>query len=401
MTILFPTISSAIQDINNRGIYPDLIRKFASEGHEVYVISPIDRKKKLLKRSKGNAHQLGVPFFRISKASLIERLWSMWRIASVFERAIEKNWPGVQFDLILYATPPITFNKLIANLKKKHQAKTYLMLKDIFPQNAVDLGMINPNGLTYSLLKKQEEKLYLISDRIGCMSKANLDYLHRNSIADLSPKTLICPNAIDIKNKPFTSNEKRRVRYEFELPQNKVLIIYGGNLGKPQGLHFLKQILNYFADDKDIHFVICGAGTESESLDNFISTKGFSNVTFFKGLGRSKYDRLEACADIALVFLDARFTIPNYPSRILSYMEHALPILFSIDLTTDVGKDAELNGYGVSTLHGDLDEFHEALNKLLKSIELRIEMGNKGRKYLQNHFTVEKAYQAITNNLNF
>lgn len=395
MNILFPTISIAIRDINNRGIYPDLVRQFANEGHHVYVIFPVGMNESVVNLKIGNVYQLGIPLTRIIKASLPERLWSMLRISRMFERAIEREWSEVRFDLILYATPPITFNSLISRLKKKHKAHTYLMLKDIFPQNAVDLGILSSKGIAYKHLKKQENNLYELSDKIGCMSQGNVEYLKRHSHSDFFLKTEICPNAVELKRSPLNAKEKEMTREEYGLPKDKVLVIYGGNLGKPQGVDFLKQVLRNQSQNNKLHFVICGTGTEAKDLESFIAQSLFDNVSFWNGLSRKEYDRLEACSDVALVFLDKRFTIPNYPSRILSYMEHALPILFSVDSVTDVGRDAEINGYGLNTEHGNLKEFSEALEKLVRDSQLRRNMGNKGRAYLEQHFTVEKAYRAI------
>lgn len=399
MNILFPTISSAIRDINNRGIYPDLVRKLASEGHQVFVIFPIGQKEPILREVSGNVHQLGVPFTRITKASLPERVWSMLRISSVFERAIKRHWSKINFDLILYATPPITFNRLISQLKVKHQATTFLMLKDIFPQNAVDLGMLSKKSYAYKRFIRLEHELYNLSDKIGCMSQANIKYLEANTKAELSPKTLICPNAVELKRSPLNPEEKKAIREEFELPQDKTLVVYGGNLGKPQGVYFLEQILIDQEENTKLHFVICGTGTEAKALHSFITSSDLANVSFWNSLDRMEYDRLEACADIALVFLDKRFTIPNYPSRILSYMEHGLPILFSVDSATDVGIDAMTHGYGLNTSHGDLAAFLDALEKLVQDRELRMNMGSRGRAYLEQHFTVEKAYRAIVENI--
>ena len=86
--------------------------------------------------------------------------------------------------MILYSTPPITFCGVVEYFQKRDNAKTYLMLKDIFPQNAVDLGMMKTTGakgLIYKYFRKQEKKLYAISDRIGCMSQANVEYVLKDN----------------------------------------------------------------------------------------------------------------------------------------------------------------------------------------------------------------------------
>lgn len=396
MTILFPTISSAIHDINNRGIYPDLVRKLAEEGHNVYVVFPKDRNSKVSLEVQGTIRLLGIPFYRIIKSNPVERLWAMWRISSVFEKSISVHFGDVNFDLVLYATPPITFNNLIKRLKFKHQAFCYLMLKDIFPQNAVDLGMMSENSIPFRRFKNLEQQLYEISDCIGCMSNRNIEYIKEHYGQVVGQKLELFPNTIEIKNAPMSSAEKMEFRTKFGFPTDKTLVIYGGNLGKPQGIAFLKKVLSQYKSDENTHFVICGTGTEAKSLGDYIDNKKLSNVTFINGLDRRIYDKVEASADIALVFLDARFTIPNYPSRILSYMENAIPILFSVDKSTDVAHDAEVNAYGINTFHGNLNQFTAALDSLISNPKRRDEMGANGREYLLKNFSVEYSSAAIT-----
>ena len=106
------------------------------------------------------------------------------------------------FDLILYSTPPITFNRLITELKKKTNASTYLLLKDIFPQNAVDLKMISEKGLIYRYFRKREKILYQISDWIGCMSMANVNYVLKNNSWLAPEKVEVNPNSIEILDPP-------------------------------------------------------------------------------------------------------------------------------------------------------------------------------------------------------
>ena len=48
--------------------------------------------------------------------------------------AIKKHFKNVKFDMVMYSTPPITFNKIIKYFKTRQNSKTYLILKDIFPQ---------------------------------------------------------------------------------------------------------------------------------------------------------------------------------------------------------------------------------------------------------------------------
>ena len=144
MNILFLSISTAVSDICNRGIYPELVNFFREKGHKMFVVCPSERRfgEKTSLKTKENIKILSVSTLNITKSSFIEKGIATILIDYQFRKAIEKYFFTVEFDLILYATPPISFNATIKKLKKKNNCKTYLMLKDIFPQNAVDLGLI-------------------------------------------------------------------------------------------------------------------------------------------------------------------------------------------------------------------------------------------------------------------
>lgn len=73
---------------------------------------------------------------------MIEKGINMMLIQQRYIRAIRTFYNQVKFDLVLYPTPPITFLKVVEYVKKRDGAQSYLMLKDIFPQNAVDIGMM-------------------------------------------------------------------------------------------------------------------------------------------------------------------------------------------------------------------------------------------------------------------
>ena len=132
-------------EIRRRGIYTDLLRKFQSEGWNIYVVTPHERSLGLPTELKedGGVHFLGVKTLNLQKTNAIEKGVGQVLVESQFTSAIKKYLSDVKFDLVLYSTPPITFPKVIAYLKRQNpQAMTYLLLKDIFPQNAVDLGML-------------------------------------------------------------------------------------------------------------------------------------------------------------------------------------------------------------------------------------------------------------------
>lgn len=312
-----------------------------------------------------------------------------------YQQAIHTYWKDVKFDLILYSTPPITFNKVIASLKIRYGAKTYLLLKDIFPQNAVDLGMFSKSSLFYWLFRKKEKQLYKLSDYIGCMSPANVEYVLKHNRFVNSNKVEVCPNSIELKKGNEYLIDRKTLLTKLNIPTNKLLFIYGGNLGRPQGVDFLMDVIEANEARDDTYFIIVGNGTEYGRISQFFEINSPRNSSLLSSLPKEEYDNLVKVCDVGLIFLDRRFTIPNYPSRLLSYLENGMPVLFATDLNTDIGRIAETNGYGMWTESGDLHRFMKLVDNLVSDKDLMKIMGKNAYSYLCANYTVQNSYRII------
>lgn len=406
MNILFLTMSSGMEKIEASGIYTDLMRKFRDEGHQVYIMYPRERKLgKPTELKEGNGvHSLGVKTLNVTKTNVIEKGVGQLSLESLFKSALKKYFGKVKFDVILYSTPPITFTKVIQYAKKQNpEAMTYLLLKDIFPQNAVDLGMLSVSGLKgflYKMFRNKEKKLYQVSDYIGCMSPANVKYVLEHN-PEVNPAIVeIAPNSCDIPEEETCSDVRQlseNIRNKYHLPLDRPIFIYGGNMGKPQGIPFLVECMKAVKDRKDCHFVIVGGGTEYSKLESFMNEYHPSAVSLFKSLPKQDYDALAASCDVGLIFLDYRFTIPNYPSRLLSYLMGRKPILACTDPNCDTGILAEQNGYGFYSPSNSVDAFVKNVERMLVS-DIH-QMGENGYQFFLNNYTVEHTYQAIMKHL--
>ena len=403
MNLIFLTLAR-IEDIEQRGIYPDLMRKFRDEGHQVYIVCPCERRLGLntsLVKSHG-VHILNVKTLNIQKTNIIEKGIGTLLLETQFKAAIIKHLKGVKFDLITYSTPPITFTNVVKFLKKQNpQAISYLQLKDIFPQNAVDLGLFGEKSLFNRYFRRKETSLYKVSDYIGCMSPANVKFvLDHNPEVD-SNRVEIAPNSIELKEVHIEEEQEKAdrlyIRKKYFLPINKPIFIYGGNLGKPQGIDYLIKCLNAVKNRHDCYFVVVGSGTEYEMLNAWYQAAEDSTtdlaVKVMRGLPKEDYDLLVKYCDVGLIFLDHRFTIPNYPSRLLSYLENKMPVVCATDVNTDIGNIAEENGYGYWCESMNPENFVALVEKMLQS-DIK-QMGDKGYQFLRQNYLVEHTYQAI------
>lgn len=398
MNVLFLTLLD-FSTIDENGIYTDLMREFIKDGHDLYIISPTEKRKNKPTNliDNGKVKILKLQIGNTQKTNLIEKGISTLTIESKFKNGIKKYFSDVKFDLVLYSTPPITLQKAVEFVKFRDQAKTYLLLKDIFPQNAVDLGMLKTSGiknLIYKYFRDKEERLYKISDYIGCMLNANVEFLLKNNPSIPNEIVEVCPNSIEPINIDISEHEKKEIREKYNLPIDKTVFIYGGNLGKPQGIDFLIDCIKANEDNNNSYFFIVGSGTEFGKLENYFEREKPKNAMLRNQLPRNDYELLANSCDVGLIFLDKRFTIPNFPSRLLSYMQASMPVLAATDINTDIGKVIESGSFGYWCESVDVDKFNQLVNKLCDE-ELRIGLGRNAREYLEEHYSAKSAYEII------
>lgn len=397
MNVLFLSLLD-FNSFDERNIYSDLLRAFIANGHRVCCISPVEKRRnrdsEMLRF--GDNCILKLKIGNIQKVNLIEKGISTLRIEPSMIRAIREYYSDIRFDLVLYATPPVTFAKVIRFIKKRDGAKSYLMLKDIFPQNSVDLGMLSAHGakgLIYKYFRQKEKSLYALSDRIGCMSRANAEYLLRHNPEILPEKVELCPNSIEVADDRLSAARRLALRQKYSIPVDRTVFIYGGNLGKPQGIPFIIDCLKANSCFRDRYFVICGTGTEYSRLKGYIDTERPENVLLMNGLPEKDYECLVGCCDIGLIFLDHRFTIPNFPSRLLSYMQKGIPVLACTDPNTDIGEVITESGFGWWCESDTPAHFTETVRRALTS-DIP-EMGKNAFRYLKENYSVQKSYETI------
>lgn len=393
MNLLFMTI--AYPKLGETNIYTDLMHEFFSNGHSVFVACSDEYSN----RSASSKNEDGIEVIRIAtgkltgKVGLVKKGLATITLESKFMKAIKNELKNIKFDLVIYSTPPITFASTIKYLKCRDGAKTYLLLKDIFPQNAVDIGLIKRKSLIYFYFRMKEKALYKISDYIGCMSKANVDYVLQHNKGVEPSKVEICPNSITINQ--IDLFDRNTVKRRFNIPENCVTFIYGGNLGKPQNIDFVIECLKKNLSYDDRFFIICGNGSDYYKLEMFAHDYSLSNIRILNGLPKREYDELVRCCDIGLVFLDHRFTIPNFPSRLLSYMLYSMPILACSDKNTDIGDIIQNGMFGWWCESNNSDAFTVLVNKICCSRDIIYKLGINAREYLENNYTAEKSMKII------
>lgn len=116
------------------------------------------------------------------------------------------------------------------------------------------------------------------------MSQANVDYVLTHNPEIPVERMNICPNSIEIQDMRLTVHERENIRDRYDIPQDKKVFVYGGNLGKPQGIPFVIQCLSSQAENKDVYFIIVGDGTEYGKMETYFRETHPKNMRLMKRL---------------------------------------------------------------------------------------------------------------------
>ncbi len=373
-------------------IYLDLLRQLVEEGHRVCLVAGTSEKEDFdhLHKIQG----IYTAYCHIPDqfhAGTVKKGLIQLSIGARMLITVRRFFWKKKTDLIIYPTPPITLAGIIEPLKKHFHAASYLMLKDIFPQNAVDLGMMREGGPLHIFFRRMEEKLYKSSDFIGCMSEANVDYMRYHESGEIASRLELFPNTVSIRR------TAGRTAAERERDEGRpVEFMFGGNMGEPQAVEFLMKCMERLSGFEGAHFTFCGDGTKAGYIKEFIRSHSLKNVSFHSHIPRPEYEKLLEGCDVGLISLSPDFTIPNYPSRILSYMQLSKPVLAATDRMTDIGELVDRKARcGWWCPSDDVELFVKKVEEIVTNRESIPGLGENGRRYLEENFDVRVSVKKL------
>ena len=229
------------------------------------------------------------------------------------------------------------------------------------------------------------------------MSEANVKYVIEHNSEIPHERVEVCPNSIDVVDKSVDEGTKSEIRSKYNIPLEKKVFVYGGNLGKPQGIPFLIECLNRGRGIDEAFFLIVGDGTEYGLLEEYANTSEQKNLKLMRHLPKEDYDTLVGACDVGMIFLDHRFTIPNFPSRLLGYMQAKLPVLAVTDTSTDIGKVIEEGNFGWWCESNSTYEFCRLVKTAIETSTEQL--GECAYEALKELYSVEDSYETIISSI--
>ncbi len=370
----------------------ELACEFLRQGHDVTVITPSPKLIEKIKIStldgitvcrfrSGEIKNVGKIKRAINESLLSYKAWN--RFKDYFH-----NNPQ---DLIIYYSPSIFWGGLVLRLKKIWNIPSYLILRDIFPQWAIDQGLIRKRSVIEKYFKYFEKLNYAAADSIGLMSLKNLEWFNKTN--NLNKQLGILFNWASYT--PVESNGLYRKTLGLE---GKVVYFYGGNIGHSQDMMNIVRLAIKMRNEIQAHFVLVGAGDEVELVQYSIEKEQLANITILPSVSQNDFKQMLSEFDIGLFSLHRDHTTHNFPGKLLGYMVQELPILGSINIGNDLKLIVEDGGAGFITINGEDNKLYKNALKLLHDGVCRKKMGKNARILFEKRFSVIDATRTILGN---
>src|SRR3954469_11643820 len=318
----------------------DLAQQLAALGHRPVMIVPSPRSnQRWLVEGVDGVEVLRVAAPETRAPSFVRRaLAEMWLPFAMYRNIRKSPFRRAEWDIVAWYSPPIFFGPLIWKLRRNSKARTYLILRDIFPEWAVDLGLVR-KGPVYLVFKAIVAFQYAVSEVIGVQTPSNLAYLSKWASPNRRVEVLRNWLAVtpDVGCSIVVANTALAGRKIF---------VYIGNLGVAQGMDIFIELIDSLRHRDDIGFLFVGRGSELARLELEKASRQLNNVLFFGEIDPSEIPGLLGQCDVGLVALHPDHKTHNIPGKFVSYMQYGLPVLARVNGGTDLERLIEDEGVG-------------------------------------------------------
>lgn len=368
----------------------ELALEFSNRGHKVVVLTPGKYKQNKL-REIDFVNNIEVWRFKSKptrQVSKIKRAINESMLSFRAYLAVRKYIDNEKFDICVNYSPTIFFGPL-AWFFKCNKIYNYLILRDFFPQWAIDQGLIKEDSLISNYFRLFEKINYSAADNIAVQSPANLGLFRQSNpekynLTVLYNWTRANPTPLDLA----TSKDSLSL-------DDKVVLFYGGNIGHAQDMLNIMRLARNLKQCKEAHILLVGQGDEYKLVEQKIAEWKLDNVTLLPSVTQEQYVKIVASMDIGLFSLSSKHSAHNIPGKLLSYMNESLPILGSVNKNNDIIDIINSSNSGLITINGHDREFFNNAMKLINDANLRKDMGTNSHNLINSKFSVETAASKI------
>lgn len=368
----------------------DLSREFVRQGHSITVILPTaDLAASWVLENFDDVQVLRLRAPRNKDINYLMRTINEFLMPFAMLRHLRKSpLSKERWDGLVWHSPTIFLGPIVNSLKKASACKGYLIIRDIFPEWAADMGLMG-RGLPYRFFKAVADYQYSVADVIGVQTQGNEAYFEnwrqgagrklevlQNWLADAPAAGC----SIDIAKTPLAGRK---------------VFIYAGNMGVAQGMGILLDLAEKLIHRTDVGFLFVGRGSNVKKLAAGTQARGLQNVLFQDEIHPDEIPGLYAQCHAGLVALDPRHKSHNIPGKFLSYMQSGLPVLANINAGNDLAGIIRNENVGRVSEDGSADNLAQLALELIDSLEVDAAYRDRCRALYLRQFAPETAVRQI------
>jgi glycosyltransferase involved in cell wall biosynthesis len=369
----------------------DLSLEFVRQGHKPVVMIPdSDLDKPWLLDDINGVQVLRLKAFKTKDIGYVRRTIAEFLMPFVMLRNLRKSpFADVRWDGVMWYSPTIFLGPIANALRKKSGCRSYLILRDIFPEWAVDMGLLG-RGLPYRFFKAIERFQYSVADVIGVQTAANLPYFNtwatkRGRRVEVLQNWLADAPSVGCSISIAASSLAGRT-----------IFVYAGNMGVAQGMGILIDLAERLKSRTDIGFLFVGRGSDAQLLRADAKARGLGNVVFHDEIEPAEIPGLYAQCHVGIVALDPRHKTHNIPGKFLTYMQGGLPVLACINPGNDLADIILREGVGRVCTDHSVDTLQHMVEEIVGEISEDADVSARCRALSAKLFTTEIAVKQIT-----
>jgi glycosyltransferase involved in cell wall biosynthesis len=254
---------------------------------------------------------------------------------------------------------------------RKRRVPTYLILRDIFPEWTVDLGIMR-KGFAYGFFKLVAAFQYRLADTIGIQSPSNASYLE--TWRSRGKRLEVLNNWLEPAPPVGCSLRVAETRLA-----GRTILVYVGNVGVAQSLEFLLDVAAVVRHRSDIGFLLVGRGTAFATLESEATRRGLENVLFHGEIEPWEVAGLLEQCHVGLVVLDPRHRTHNVPGKLLSYLHAGLPVIARVNAGIDIKNLIDQEEVGAAYVGSSPAEFASIVTGIADDAHERQAMAIRAR----------------------
>ncbi len=368
----------------------DLSREFARQGHSLCVLLPaLDQSELWILEKFDGAQVLRLKAPRTKDVGYVRRTLAELIMPLAMFRSLRKSTLALErWDGVVWYSPSIFHGPLISLLKKRSDCKSYLIIRDIFPEWAVDMGLMG-KGLAYRFFNAVACYQYSVADVIGVQTPGNQRYFDQWR-EQPGRKLEVLQNWLE---KP--AQMRCSIRVDQTVLACRKVFVYAGNMGVAQGMGILLDLAEKLKSRADVGFLFVGRGSEAARLRAVAQSRQLANAVFFDEIDPDEIPDLYAQCDAGIVALDPRHKSHNIPGKFLTYMQSGLPVLANINAGNDLAQLIRDEGVGQVCETNRLDELLWLTEKLLDQIQTDSDLSARCKVLFEREFAVENTVKQI------